>query len=95
VWSPAKAAGASSHSAPAGAQAPTQNGGFGGIRERAASWLSNLGHTATVQRDEAQSGPDPVILTLIAVLVAIPLLLLSAFAPDRLRALSPRTWIHR
>jgi hypothetical protein len=95
VWSPAKAAGASSNSAPAEAQAPKQNGGFGGIRERAASWLSNLGHTATVQRDETQSGPDPVILTLIAVLVAIPLLLLSAFAPDRLRALSPRTWIHR
>jgi hypothetical protein len=95
VWSPAKAARASSHSAPAGAQAPKQSGGFGGIRDRAASWLSNLGHTATVQRDEAQSVTDPVILTLIALLVAIPLLLLSTYAPDRLRALSPRKWIHR
>ncbi len=94
VWSPAKAARAS-HSAPAGAQAPKQNGGFGGIREHAASWLNNVGHAATGQQDEAQNVTDPVILTLIAVLLAIPLLLLSTFAPDRLRALSPRTWIHR
>jgi hypothetical protein len=95
VWSPAKAARASSHSAPAGAQAPKQNGGFGGMRERAASWLSNVGHAATGQQDEAQNVTDPVILALIAVLVVIPLLLLSTFGPDRLRALSPRTRIHR
>jgi hypothetical protein len=94
VWSPAKAAGAS-HSVPARARAPQQNGGFGGIGERTASWLSNLGHTATVQQDEAQRVTDPVILTLIALLVAIPLLLLSTYGPDRLRALSPRAWIHR
>jgi hypothetical protein len=32
---------------------------------------------------------------LIAMLIAVPLLLLWTFAPERLRALIPRAWIHR
>lgn len=95
VLSPSAAKPVSTHSVSAPAPAPKQNSGPKGIRHQAASWLSSLGHKATVQQEKGQSISQPVLLTLIALLIALPVLLCSTYAPGRLRGLSTREWIHR
>jgi uncharacterized protein (UPF0333 family) len=64
-----------------------------GIGDSAASFLRGLGQTAKTQQASGEDISNSVFLALIALLVALPLLLLFRY-PDRLRALR-RTLIHR